>query len=204
MLKFLKTFASFSTGIALLASPSLVYAATQSEYYTYGFSPTVVQNLTWTHDTVTVSQTYLDTLIKPGLSQWNGLSSKVNVNYLAPSATPTKVKVIVTGNISGQSAAETVPACATGTGYGVCAIDRTHGSLYTSAKIYGYDNAMNSSGFTNANKIKVYAHEMGHVLSMDHFVRTDLPPTTSIMVQGQFTHTVQPYDKENFTGKWGT
>jgi hypothetical protein len=195
----------FSLGFVILSSTPLVCAqTTQNEYYSYGLPASVVANLTWTHDAVTINQSYLDTLIKPSLAQWNGISTKVKSTYVAPSATPTKLKVFL-GNqgSSGQDAGETVPYCAVGTGYGVCAISRTQGSTYTSVRIYGYDNAMNGAGYNNTNKIKMFTHEVGHALSMDHFDRTDLPSTTSVMVSGKYLHGVQAYDKTNLKLKWG-
>lgn len=160
-----------------------------------GIPASMASDLKWTHDTATVSTTYLNNIITPAFNQWNGVSSKVSVNYTT--GTP-NLRVLISGSMT-DVAAETIPYCSNGQGYPNCAIYNV-GYTWTAVRIYGYDAAMNNAGFNQTNKIKTYAHEMGHALAMDH-VYADV---NAVMIQGKMVIGVQQYDKENLKLRWGS
>lgn len=151
-------------------------------------------NLQWTHDPATVSTTYLNNIISPAFNQWNGISSKVKVTYTT--GTP-NLRVLISSSVN-DSSGETIPYCSNGQGYNNCAVVN-QGYVWTAARIFGYDAAMNGAGYTQTNKTKVYAHEMGHALAMDHVYAS----VNAVMIQGKMVIGVQQYDKDNLKLRWG-
>lgn len=185
--------------LALGAAPFLSMTAADALgeiYPSYiGISASMAANLQWTHDPATVSNVYLDTIIKPAFNQWNGISSKVKVTYTT--GTP-NVRVLISSSVN-DSSGETIPYCSNGQGYGNCAL-LNQGYTWTSARIFGYDAAMNGTGYTQTNKTKMYAHEMGHALAMDHVTASSV---NAVMIQGKMVIGVQQYDKDNLKSRWG-
>jgi hypothetical protein len=118
----------------------------------------------------------------------------VKVTYTTGSP---NARVLISTSVN-DSSGETIPYCSNGQGYPNCAV-RDQGYVWTSARIFGYDAAMNGLKFTQTNKIKMYSHEMGHVLAMDH-VYTNV---NAVMIQGPMIIGVQQYDKDNLKSRWG-
>lgn len=89
-----------------------------------------------------------------------------------------------------------VPYCPSGPNFVDCYSDKN----WSVARVYGYENAMVRAGFTTTNRVKVFAHEFGHSLSMDH---VKVSGVNAVMRQGPSTLGVQQYDKDNLKFKWG-
>ena len=158
-----------------------------------GFSPAIIQDLKWSHDAATVSQTYLSNIIKPAINQWNGASTKHKNTYVT--GTP-NMRVLIS-NAAANAAGEMIPYCSSGNGYPAC-VNNGVPITWSAARIYGYDAAMTGAGYTTTNKTKVYAHEMGHVLSMDHVYIS----SPALMLEGPQNYGVQQYDRDNLKYKW--
>jgi hypothetical protein len=158
-----------------------------------GFSAPVIAKLTWTHDPNTVTSSYLNSYISPGINQWNLITPKVASSYVGSGSYSVKVYVS-TASSRGQFG-ECVPYCASGTGQGVdCHPDRN----WFSAKVIGYERNMYVAGYTTTNRIKTYAHEFGHALSLNEVTAS----VNAVMKQGKFDYGVQAYDVSNLKFKW--
>ncbi len=107
------------------------------------------------------------------------------------------VRVLISSSVN-DSSGETILYCSNGQGYNNCALPN-QGYAWISARIFGYDAAMNGLKFTQTNKAKMYSHEMGHVLAMDHVYAN----VNAVMIQGPMVIGVQQYDKDDFKSRWG-
>lgn len=158
------------------------------EYFSGGFSSVVTYR--WIYSNMT-SQ-YASAYVIPGAgSQWNGISSRVSLTRVTTGSYVVNAQV-ATGTDPSVTGLTTV-YCASGSG-SICA-----SSTWSSARIYGYENAMAASSYTTTQRIKTFTHEFGHTLSLSHVTNG----SAAVMAQGKSDLGVQAYDKANLRAKWG-
>lgn len=77
-------------------------------------------------------------------------------------------------------------------------------STWTSGQVIGNELAMQIDGFNTTNRISLYSHEWGHMLSLAH--TNKLAATTgaaTVMQWGKQDVGPQAVDKEHLIMKWG-
>jgi hypothetical protein len=168
-----------------------------NDFLSSGFPATTVANLKWTTDTVSVSTAYMNAYIDSGSKKWNGISSKVNV--IKGTATDYNIRFLVAGSPDPALVGLTIPYCTAGSGNTCTSGTQT----YTAARIYMYESNMVVNGFNADRRIACAAHELGHVLSMQHTF-AGVATVPSLMAAAlPATSTVENLDKSNLRGKWG-
>lgn len=177
------------TGLLTLGGP--LPALAFGEWWSGGF---VTPNpLNWTYDSVTMSTNYLNSYVKPAGSQWNGVSSKVQMIFVTSGSYRVKTLLATSPDPSATGLFE--PYCAGGSGIVTCI-----NSTWTSGRVYGYENAMAANGYNTTERISNFTHEFGHSLSMAHVTASGV---NAVMRQGRQALGTQSYDKANLQGKWG-
>lgn len=174
--------------IALFAFPNHVLAGTE-HLLVGGFGST--SDLRWTS---TLSSSYLNDYVIPGVNGWNGISSKVKLTRITSGTY--QINVLTGTNPTYGVVGEMIPYCSNGSSYQCIAT-----TPWGSARVYGYTNQITNTKLTKTEIISnVYCHEFGHALSLAHN-DNDLPTVmrasivTNVLPQGP--------DKSHLKGKWG-
>jgi hypothetical protein len=187
------SFTSLLTSIYLLVISEVGFA----QSFSGGFPASRVVQLTWAAPSL--SSSYLTQYVRPGFNGWNGISSKVSLSQVVSSASH-QVDVLTSSISSGPGViGEFFPYCLVGGSLVKCLST----DVWAYAQIYGYTDQISYFKLTDSEIIgSVYAHEMGHALSMKH----TSPPTgtVSIMKSGFInSYLPQAFDKANLTQRWG-
>lgn len=142
------------------------------------------------HYSASVSSYGYTSIYDSAITKWNGISSQVSVKKASPSYTTDVYYVGNTSIIDRTGFMQ--PMGARGE---VCVNCR-----WTYTQVYLYDNNMDKLGFSNANRVSVAVHEIGHSLKLGH------PNTTSISVMHTGRQSIiypTAYDNSQLKAKWG-
>jgi hypothetical protein len=147
--------------------------------------------LKWTSS---ISESYLTSYVVPSANSWNNISSRVSLTRVTSGAYQVR---ILTGTNAVQGYVGAVyPYCAQGAGRAIC-----NNQNWTSAQLTGYTNQISAMNLNTSQIIgTVYAHEFGHVLSLEHndTISPSVMTTSSIV-----SFTAQQTDKDHLKQKWG-
>jgi hypothetical protein len=102
---------------------------------------------------------------------------------------------------------EAFPYCKNASGVLVTQDFCSSNKNWSSGRANGYLNVINIFGLNTSQIISmVYAHEIGHLLSLRHYPNEvgPYPPNVSIMSSTFQSILAQPIDKNHLKEKWGT
>lgn len=174
--------------LLLFTTTISVYAA---DIFPGGFPQAYVNPLKYNYN---MDSSYGNSIVSPAASRWNGNSSKVS---LTRSTTNAKVDVFsVTGTIPDRWGFTMLYYKDPSTG----SLVRDYGGyeIWDYGIIYGYENMMVASNFTQGEKIENYCHEFGHTLSLAH-----VTSGSAVMALGRQDLWVTSIDRANLRAKWG-
>lgn len=154
----------------LIIGSSIKVLGNAVHLYSGGFSSTIISNLKYVMSGG--DSTYQWEIMEKGAQRWNGISSKVKASY---GTSGTRLSI--------YKSSSSVPDL-----FGQALFyksDWSQASIYavwSYASVKLYDNQMNNAGFTLENKRSCMAHEMGHILSLNH---TNDIPSPELMDPGK-------------------
>jgi hypothetical protein len=184
--------ASLLASICLLLTSELGFA----QSYSGGFIASRVVQVRW--KSTQLSSDYVTKYVRPGFNGWNGISSKVSLSQVAGG--DYDVDVVPSSTTEAGLVGAQFPYCLIRTTLINCGF---YNEVWAFSLIAGYTNQITNLKLSDSEIISsVYAHEMGHTLSMDH----TSPPTgtISIMKSGfRGTYLPQAFDKTNLRKRWG-
>jgi hypothetical protein len=191
---------SSSSFASLLASMCLLLTSESgfAQYFAGGFPSSRVVQVRWAAPSL--SSDYLTKYVRPGVNSWNGISSRVSISQVATSTSGSYEIDVLTSSTPRQGlVGQLIPYYLIGSKL----FESSPTDTWTYAQLFGYTNQISNFKLTDSEIIaSVYAHEMGHALSMAH---TNPPTgTISIMKSGfQTSYLPQAFDKANLKAKWG-
>jgi hypothetical protein len=173
-----------------------ISASSGSKYlFTGGFPSSNIQDLKFVISGG--NNSYQKNIISAGAKAWNDISSKVKISN---NSTGAKVSIYKT---SGKLSRVYGSTCAYySTFYGI-AYDFSNAQIWNCVDIYGYDNQMDTAGYTDSDKKCIYMHEMGHALSLAHNDSNTfiiMNPSASNIISALYPRND---DKNNLKLKWG-
>lgn len=187
------SYTSLLTSIYLLVISEVGFA----QSFSGGFPASRVVQVRWASRSL--SSSYLTQYVRPGFNGWNGISSQVSLSQVAITS-GTEIDVLTSSVSSGPGVVgEFFQYCLVGGNLVKCLTT----DVWAYGQIYGYTDQISYFKLTDSEIIgTVYAHEMGHALSMKH----TSPPTgtISIMKSGFISsYLPQAFDKSNLKTRWG-
>lgn len=142
------------------------------------------------------TQQYYTTYVKRGADAWNGITYKISISSSLSGAYDARAKVVTGSDFS--IAGQVVPYCNQGNG------NACTSSQWNAAEVIGYNNVMDYYNFSGTNKLQVWIHEFGHLLSLSHISEFDPQSDAAMHPEVPSIYGVQTRDRQSLRNKWGT
>ena len=174
-------------------------AVAQNNYFSGGFSPasgSAGRVIRQVPESSLAPQQYYTNYVKRGADAWNGITYKISISSSSSGAYDARAKVVNGSDF--DRAGLLVPYCNQGSG-STCI-----NSKWNAAEVIGYNNVMDFYNFNGTNKLQVWMHEFGHLLSMAHIPESD-PQSNAVMHPTvPSIYGIQSRDRQSLRNKWGS